>query len=110
MSNAASAAITVTVRHTPISYRRLGTVIADELPEPARAVDPRGLVKGRVDLGHAGQQQDGAEPQQNPDPDEADGRERPVEVAEPGTGERAEADGLEDLVDQARAATAASPR
>ena len=48
------------------------------------------------------EQQDGAEAQQDPDPDDADGRERPVEVAEPGAGDVAEADGLEDLVDQAR--------
>ena len=74
----------------------------DELREPARAVDPRRLVERRVELRHAGPQQDGAESQQDPDSDEADGRERPVEVAEPGTGDRAKTDGLEDLVDQAR--------
>ena len=42
--------MTVTVRHTPISYRRLGTVMA-ELLEPARAVDPGRLVQRLVDLG-----------------------------------------------------------
>ena len=42
-----------------------------ELLEPARAVDPRRLVQRRVDLGHAGQQQDGAEAEQHPDPDDA---------------------------------------
>ncbi len=77
-------------------------MIADKLREPTGTVDPRRLIEGRVDLRHAGQQQDGAESQQDPDSDEANRRERPVEVAKPGTGDRAEADGLEDLVDQAR--------
>ena len=74
----------------------------DELPEPARTIDPGGLIQGGVDLGHARLEQDGAESQQHPDSDDANGRECPVEVAEPGTGDRAEPDGLEDLVDQAR--------
>ena len=95
MSNAASAAITVTVRQTPISYRRLGTVIEQNSCEPARAVDPRRLVERGVDLGHAGQQQDRAEAEQDPDPDEADRRQRGVEVAEPGPGDVAEADARE---------------
>jgi len=56
----------------------------------------------QVELRHARQQQDGAEPQQNPDPDKAYRRERPVEVPKPGTRDHAESDGPEDLVDQAR--------
>ena len=38
-----------------------------ELLEPARAVEPRRLVQRGVDLGHAGQQQHGAEAEQDPD-------------------------------------------
>ena len=70
----------------------------EELVEPVRPVDPRGLVESRVAIRHAGQQQNGAEPQQDPDSDEADGRKSPVEIPEPGTSDDAEA--LEDLVDQ----------
>src|SRR4029450_2106602 len=73
----------------------------DELREPAGAVDPRGLIEGQVELRHACEQQDGAEPQQNPDPDKAYRRKRPVEVPKPGTRDHAESDGPEDLVDQA---------
>ena len=50
MSKAASAAITVTVRQTPISYRRLGDRDRPELLAPAGAVDSCRLVERGVDL------------------------------------------------------------
>ena len=78
--------------------------------EPARAVDPRRLVERAVDLAHPGQQQDRAEAEQDPDADDPDGRQRGVEVAEPGAGDVAEADRGQDLVDEAVRATAAGPR
>ena len=102
MSNAASALITVTVRHTPISFLRSGTVIRHELLEPAGAIDPRRLIERRVDFRHARQKQDGAESQQDPDTDDTDSWECKVEVAQPGSGDRAKPNTLEELVDQAR--------
>ena len=102
MSKAASAAITVTVKHMPTSYRRLGTVIAmNSWNQPApssprrleeRAVDPCPCPVSRRTV---------QKPEQHPDPDEADRRQRRVEVAEPGAGHVPEADRRQPLVDEA---------
>ncbi len=73
----------------------------DELREPASAINPRRLIQGRIESRHAGPQQDGAESQQNPDSNETNRRKRPVKVPEPGAGNRAQTDRLEDLVNQA---------
>jgi len=81
----------------------------DELIEPVRPIDPGGLIQGGVDLGHARLEQDSAESQQDPHSDESNCRERPGEVTEPGTGDRAETDGLEDLVEQARESQQPAP-
>ncbi len=76
--------------------------LACKLRATDNEADPGGFIEGRVDLRYARQQQDGTKAQQNPDADETDRRECPVEVSKPGTGERLESDGLEHLVDQAR--------
>src|SRR5262249_27769463 len=47
-------------------------------------------------------QQDGAEAQQDPDPDDADRRQRPVKIAEPSPRNPSKPDSPEYLVDQAR--------
>ena len=92
MSKLARAAITVTVTQTPISWRRLGTRDGDELAQRPGAVEPGRLVERRVDLAHAGQQQQRAQAEQHPCADHADRRQRGVEVAQPGAGHAAEAD------------------
>ena len=86
--------MTVTVRHTPISWRRLGSVIDDELPDRRRrrpGAPPR-RARGRSWLIPV-EQQDRAEPEQDPGADEPDGGERAVEVTQPRPREPAEADG-----------------
>ena len=110
MSKAASAAITVTVRQTPISCLRSGMVILTNSVNQVAPSILRRLIERWVDLGHRRQQQDGAESQQNPDPDQANRRECPIKVAQPGTGECTKANSLEDLIDQARKSQTASPR
>ena len=72
MSKLASAAITVTVTQTPISWRRLGRVIEKNSRNGPGAVDPGGLVQRWVDLAHPGEQQQRAQTEQHPRADDAD--------------------------------------
>src|SRR5215218_6413835 len=71
----------------------------EELADPARAVHPRGLVERDRDLLDAGQEEHEAEAEHDPAPDQAEGRQREVEVAEPAAGQAAEPDRAQRLVE-----------
>ena len=81
----------------------------DEFVPARRAVELGRFVEGRVDLGDAGHQQHGAEAQQHPGADDADGRQREVEIAEPAARPRPEADRRQQLVDDAVAGQHPAP-
>ena len=96
MSKPTSAAITVTVTQTPISWRRLGSVMEMNSRTGPAPSSLGGLVERRVDLAHAGEQQHGAEAEQHPRADHADRGQRGAEVAQPGPGHAAQARRPED--------------
>lgn len=73
--------------------------VAEFMPGPC-AVEAGRLIEAGIDLGDAGDQQHGAETQQHPGADNADGRQRPDEIAQPATRPARKADGLERLVDE----------
>ena len=64
----------------------------EELAHRPGAVEPGRLVQRRVDLAHAGEQQERAQAEQHPCADHADRGQRGGEVAQPGPGHAAEAD------------------
>ena len=111
MSNAASAAMTVTVRHTPISWRRLGTRDRPGTPGTSRRRRAGAdSYRAASILVMPVSSRTVQKPEQDPDPDDADRRQGGVEVAEPGPGDVAQADGGEDLVDEPGQARAGGPR
>ena len=83
MSKLRSAVIVVSVVATTSSLRRPGKRDREELAHEARAVDPGGLVELERDPLRAREEEHDAQAERDPRADQADGRQRPREVAEP---------------------------